>query len=264
MSDPIHCTAVEVASGETTAEELAAMAFLAGYTTRTRESYGIDLRRWFAFCDATGIRPFGVRRAHIELFAREMETKGLAVATVARRLSTVCVWYRYLYAEEFIDRDPATFVRRPKVSMESTTLGLDRAQLGTVLYTAERARPAEYACAAEITDLGMERGHRNASLTRSPLRPRRAIRDAQDPRQGQQTGAHSSRTPYRPGRRPRHRRAPQWPHHPRQQGEAVQPTLSCVDGREAGPPGSDRSPRHPAQPAPRICNRRSRRRGATA
>lgn len=196
MSDPIHATAVEVASGDTTAEELAAMAFLAGYTTRTRESYGIDLRRWFAFCDATGIRPFGVRRAHIELFAREMESKGLAVATVARRLSTVCVWYRYLYAEEFIARDPATFVRRPKVSMESTTLGLDRAQLGTMLYAAERARPAEYAliallglnglrvseaCAAEITDLGMERGHRTLKILGKgnkpaliPLAPRTA------------------------------------------------------------------------------------------
>ena len=98
-------------------------------------------------------------------------------ATVARRLSTVCVWYGYLEAEELIERDPAKHVRRPKVSMESTTLGLDRAQLGAMLYTAERARPTEYAlvcllglnglrvteaCEAEITSPS------DAAIARSP------------------------------------------------------------------------------------------------
>ena len=196
MPDATHATALEVASPDPTSEELAALAFLAGYSTRTREGYGLDLRRWFVFCESSGLKPFGVRRAHIELFAREMETSGLAVATVARRLSTVCVWYKYLFAEEFIPRDPATFVRRPKVSMESTTLGLDRAQLGSILYTAERARPSEYAliallglnglrvseaCNAEITDLGMERGHRTLKIVGKgnkpalvPLAPRTA------------------------------------------------------------------------------------------
>ena len=196
MPDPIHATAVEVASPDSTSEELAAMAFLAGYGARTREGYKLDLRRWFEFCEQNGLRPFGARRAHIELFARELEAKGLAVATVARRLSTVCVWYKYLFAEEFIPRDPATFVRRPKVSMESTTLGLDRGEMGAIIYTAERARPNEYAliallalnglrvseaCHAEITDLGMERGHRTLKIMGKgnkpaliPLAPRTA------------------------------------------------------------------------------------------
>lgn len=172
------------------------MAFLAGYSTRTREGYALDLRKWLSFCESNGLAPFGVRRAHIEMFAREMEAKNYAVATVARRLSTVCVWYKYLYAEEFLPRDPAAFVRRPKVSMESTTLGLDRAQLGAMLYTAERARPNEYAlvallglnglrvseaCNARITDLGMERGHRTLKIVGKgnkpaliPLAPRTA------------------------------------------------------------------------------------------
>lgn len=196
MPDPIHATALEVASTDRTAEELAAMAFLAGYRQRTREGYALDLRRWFQFCSTNGLRPFGARRAHIELFAREMEATGLAVATVARRLSTVCVWYKYLFAEDFIAKDPAVFVRRPKVSMESTTLGLDRAQLGAILYAAERSRPNEYAliallglnglrvseaCNAEITDLGMERGHRTLKVMGKgdkpaliPLAPRTA------------------------------------------------------------------------------------------
>lgn len=186
MPDPIHATAVEVASPESSAEELAAMAFLVGYGQRTREGYALDLRRWFAFCETSRVKPFAAKRPHIELFARDLEAKGLAPATVSRRLSTVCVWYRYLEAEDIIVKNPATFVRRPKVSMESTTLGLDRAELGSILYTAERARPAEYAlicllglnglrvseaCGAEIADLGHERGHRTLAIVGKGNKP---------------------------------------------------------------------------------------------
>lgn len=196
MSNASHASAVEAASAEPNTEELAAMAFLVGYTQRTREGYALDLRRWFEFCGTNNVRPFAARRPHLELFAREMESKGLATATVARRLSTVCVWYTYLEAEDFILKSPARHVRRPKVSVESTTLGLDRAELGSLLYTAERARPNEYAlvallglnglrvseaCSAQITDLSTQRGHRTLSIVGKgnkpallPLAPRTA------------------------------------------------------------------------------------------
>ncbi len=196
MSDPIHVTAVELASDDWTQERLAVAGFLVGYTQRTRESYALDLRRWFEFCTTNGLRPFVARRPHLELFAREMEAKGLAPATVARRLSTVCVWYTYLEAEDLILKSPALHVRRPKVSMESTTLGLDRAELGSILYTAERARPSEYAlicllglnglrvseaCSAQVKDLGTQRGHRTLAIIGKgnkpallPLAPRTA------------------------------------------------------------------------------------------
>lgn len=49
MSDPIHVTAVELASDDWTQERLAVAGFLVGYTQRTRESYALDLRRWFEF-----------------------------------------------------------------------------------------------------------------------------------------------------------------------------------------------------------------------
>jgi site-specific recombinase XerD len=159
--------------------EAAAAAFLAGYGRRTREGYSHDLRCWLGFCRTNGLDPFTVRRPHIELFGRQMEETGYAVATVARRLSTVCVWYGYLEAEDMVAKSPAKHVRRPRVSMESTTLGLDRDELGRLLYTAERARPNEYAlicllglnglrvseaCDADITKLGSQRGHRTLSI----------------------------------------------------------------------------------------------------
>lgn len=196
MPDPIHTTALAVASSDWAEERLAVSAFLAGYRTNTREGYAFDLTQWFGFCRSGGVRPFTVRRAHIELFGREMESRGLKPATVSRRLSTVCCWYKYLVAEDMVSKNPAVYVRRPKVSSESTTLGLDRAEMGRMLWAAEAGRPTEHAlvcllalnglrvseaCGSLIEDLGNQRGHRTLSiigkgnkLALIPLAPRTA------------------------------------------------------------------------------------------
>ena len=50
---------------------------------------------------------FSVRRADIETFARELEAKGRARATVTRRLSTIAGFYKYAVEEELLDHSPA-------------------------------------------------------------------------------------------------------------------------------------------------------------
>jgi site-specific recombinase XerD len=54
-----------------------------------------------------------VRRADIETFARELEDRGRARATVTRRLSTIAGFYKYAVEEELLDHSPAAHVRRP-------------------------------------------------------------------------------------------------------------------------------------------------------
>ena len=75
-------------------------------------------------------------RAHIELYARWSETQGLAPATIGRRLSTICGFYTYCAEERILERNPAAHVRRPKQNYESSTLGLDRNELGGFLVQA--------------------------------------------------------------------------------------------------------------------------------
>jgi hypothetical protein len=64
-------------------------------------------------------RPFPgpVRRPppNIESFARDLETKGRARATVTRRLSTIAGFYKYAVEEDLLDHSPAAHVRRPRV-----------------------------------------------------------------------------------------------------------------------------------------------------
>ena len=77
------------------AERLALAGFLAGYRGLTREAYALDLRQFTSWCRARSLNLFAVRRADIETFARELEARGSARATVTRRLCTIAGFYSY-------------------------------------------------------------------------------------------------------------------------------------------------------------------------
>jgi site-specific recombinase XerD len=170
--------------------------FLAGYTGQTMTSYRVDLRKWVEWLDTARIGVFDAERAHIELYARWSEGQGLAPATIGRRLSTICGFYTYCTEERLVDRHPAAHVRRPEQNYESTTLGLDRNELGGFLVQAGLAGGRDHALAcllalnglrisealgADIADLDHNRGHRTLFIHRKgaktatiPLAPRTA------------------------------------------------------------------------------------------
>jgi integrase/recombinase XerD len=88
------------------AERAAVAGFLAGYTGNTLLSYTTDLRLFAAWCAEHGVRLLGVKRTHLELFARCMEAEGRMRSTVARRLSTLASFYRYCHVEGILRRNP--------------------------------------------------------------------------------------------------------------------------------------------------------------
>jgi integrase/recombinase XerD len=85
---------VPVQPAFTDAERVALAGFLAGYRGLTREAYVLDLRQFTTWCRSCSLALFAVRRADIETFARDLEAKGRARATVTRRLSTIAGFYR--------------------------------------------------------------------------------------------------------------------------------------------------------------------------
>ncbi len=66
-----------------------------------------------------------------------MEQRGVAASTIDRRLSTVCGFYRFAHIDGRIASNPAQYVRCPKVQ-PSDGHGMDRGELGTFLFAAER------------------------------------------------------------------------------------------------------------------------------
>jgi integrase/recombinase XerD len=177
-------------------EKLALAGFLAGYSGQTRDAYALDLRQFTTWCAQRQLRLFAVRRADIELFARDLEAAGRARATITRRLSTIAGLYKYAVEEDPLDHSPAVHVRRPRIDYESHATGLDRNEVGALLVAAGLGAPSEHALisllalnglrvseatGADIEDLGTERGHRTLAITRKdgkkaviPLAPRTA------------------------------------------------------------------------------------------
>jgi site-specific recombinase XerD len=177
-------------------ERLALAGFLAGYSGLTRQAYELDLRQYASWCAQHQLRLFAARRADIECFARDLEARGRARATITRRLCTVAGFYRYAVEEDLLDHSPAAHVRRPRLDYESHAIGLDRNELGALLVAAGLGPPDEHALisllalnglrvseaiGADIEALGIERGHRTLVVTRKggkvvtvPLAPRTA------------------------------------------------------------------------------------------
>ena len=89
------------------AERLALAGFLAGYRGLTREAYALDLRQFTTWCRARSVPLFAVRRADIEGFARDLEARGRARATVTRRLCSIAGFYRYALEENLLEHSPA-------------------------------------------------------------------------------------------------------------------------------------------------------------
>jgi len=145
---------------------------------------------------ATSITCASFSRADIECFARDLEARGRARATITRRLCTIAGFYRYAVEEDLLDHSPAAHVRRPRLDYESHATGLDRNELGALLVAAGLGMPAEHALisllalngprvseatGATIENLGVERAHRTLVITRQggkvvtiPLAPRTA------------------------------------------------------------------------------------------
>ena len=185
---------VPVQPAFTDAGRLALAGFLAGYRGLTREAYTLDLRQFTTWCRTRSLNLFAVRRAGIEGFARDLEARGRARATVTRRLCTIAGFYNCAVEEELLEHSPAAHVRRPCIDYESHATAMDRNELGSLLVAAGLGPPAEHALislltlnglrlseatGAGIENLGLEREHRTLIITRQggkvvtiPLAPR--------------------------------------------------------------------------------------------
>jgi integrase/recombinase XerD len=174
-------------AGHPDRERLLAAAWLAGYRSpRTRRAYAGDLAAWLDWLHEVGVDVLDARRVHVDLWVRQLLDAGAAPSSTARRLSALSSWYRHLVEHDLLAANPAAAVRRPVVDPDHTaTVGLDRDQARAFLAAADadpgpaRLRTAAAArlllhiglrvdelAAADVADLGHDRGHRILTVTR--------------------------------------------------------------------------------------------------
>jgi integrase/recombinase XerD len=172
-------------------EELLAAAWLMSLrAARTRRAYAGDLRAWLAWLGEREIDVLAAGRVHADLWVAGQLERGAEASSVRRRLSALSSFYRYCATHDLVGRIPTAGVTRPMVDPDYTaTIGLarDEARALVAAADADRGRQAlrtaavirlllhnalrvDEACAADVTDLGTDAGHRILRVTRKGAR----------------------------------------------------------------------------------------------
>jgi len=85
-----------------------------GAAQNTIEAYKRDLEDYDAFLSARGIGASSARAADIRSYLAELGRRGDKQSTMARRLSSVRQFHKFLYAERFRSDDPTMTVEAPR------------------------------------------------------------------------------------------------------------------------------------------------------
>lgn len=149
----------------------------------TRTSYARDIAEFFAWCDRRQVDPIAARPRELRGYRNHLCSTVTSPSTVNRRLATVSSWYGFAAEEheDVIPANPMASVRRMPRTNESSTVALDRDEIGRLLAVADQAGAEAAAlvrmlfysgarvtelCTATTRDLRDERGHRTLWVTR--------------------------------------------------------------------------------------------------
>jgi integrase/recombinase XerD len=123
---------------------------LVGYPPHSSRAYFFSaLRAWYAWCVDAGVHPLTARRHHVDVWVRHLSEapqpatgRPASPASIARRLSCLSRFYDYgIKDAELLEHSPVANVRRPKVSDDSSTVGLTADELDRLLTAAEAHGP---------------------------------------------------------------------------------------------------------------------------
>jgi integrase/recombinase XerD len=150
----------------------------------TRKAYRRDVMAWIDWAEENDVDPLNVRRIHIDAWSES--GAGLrdnpANTTLARRLSAVSSFYRYLLWEDVVEKTPCAHIERPKVNRDhSDTRGLTKHEARDMLVgAAAHSRRAKVIVTLglfdglrcdelimlDVEDLASDSGHRTLDLLR--------------------------------------------------------------------------------------------------
>lgn len=108
------------------------MAAERGASLRTVEAYRRDLEDVDAFLKARAKELHKVKRADLEAYMHTVVQNHLSAKTQSRRLSAIREFYRFLYSEDIIKKNPADYLLSPKVG-KSLPKYLSESEIGRLL-----------------------------------------------------------------------------------------------------------------------------------
>ncbi|MFI7373057.1 tyrosine-type recombinase/integrase [Actinoplanes sp. NPDC049668] len=195
MSSPVPRQGGALAVGGSAEEFTEAWLGNRRLSAHTRDAYRRDVAAWLAWCAARDLDPLRASFLDVNAYARGLEARPLAPASVARKLSGLSSWYDFLAKLRAVEANPVGGADRPPVSRDhSATVGLSPEEVDALLTAAEAgtgpAAARNLAVVAlladlglrvgelvglDVADLGVERGHRSVRFVGKGGRPRRRV-----------------------------------------------------------------------------------------
>lgn len=86
-----------------------------GVSANTIEAYHEDVRKLLNYCKDSGISIEDITLDQLQLFAAECYDLGIAVRTLARIISGIKSFFRWLLHEHYIDEDPTLLFEGPRI-----------------------------------------------------------------------------------------------------------------------------------------------------
>ncbi len=93
------------------------LIFEQNLTPNSIDAYTRDVARFLSYLKSTGVKsPLNAKSGHVQRLIQLLSEMGLSAGSVARNLSAIRGFYRFLVAENFIDHDPTETIDRPKLA----------------------------------------------------------------------------------------------------------------------------------------------------
>lgn len=93
------------------------LVFEQNLTANSIDAYSRDVQRFLKYLKTIGVdSPLKVKTGHIQRLIQLLSEMGLSANSVARNLSSIRGFYRFLIEENYIDYDPTETIDRPKLA----------------------------------------------------------------------------------------------------------------------------------------------------
>lgn len=86
-----------------------------GMSANTVEAYGEDVRKLLSYCIDAGLTVDQITLTDLQQFAADCYDLGIAIRTLARIISGIKSFFRWLVREDYIDADPTELLEGPRI-----------------------------------------------------------------------------------------------------------------------------------------------------
>lgn len=94
------------------------LSYERGLSENTVNSYRFDLEEFLNYLENESLEIKSLRPQNIDNFIFFLSKKGLTSTTVARYISSIRTFFKFLVINEYIEENPAELVERPKISRD--------------------------------------------------------------------------------------------------------------------------------------------------